>query len=1240
MQILLKDISIDHYPYHGINFNVKHWHKYNHTFKQREDWSKNLIADFITKLEKILKKVDITNLNKVKLRNINLLESCTILTIKDFLIYKVTTNVTNQALNTSVKKKRSASFNKNNIETNTENMNDIFRTNQFFIKQQIYNKRPFLSSNYEDFNLPNDTLFGQFFFSEFYFPEDINYPIPSPQIFVQISPILVNIDFLTLLWLNALSLSLWHEKLIVDRKQTLTLKIQKESIHCDTYLEVIMPKATVSIYPYDTENNLMEKRPNGIEIGFAKICVSNLNYTEPLMFDNFKNTYEQASSSSASLCQLHSHISSRSIKTDIFSKNNKNRNLRMNNLAPCYKEIANNANISFIRCDLSGDSDISKFINIQDTAELSITGLFLRSLNKNAFNKTSKKDLWSIDCDSMWIDMFEGESIKSSNLENSTILQNCSFKLWFINVWEFYNSLNINKASTSKILKHDYESDDYSECFELKKTYYQENLGNNQMAYNDVVEKLKNVIEIEKKIKLTKKRSNSLSITSSESKHNQESNNLYHQIYSKLNIISHLKEIRIVMNHSNIVFLLRLMNVIELFADQIKLDSEKLLKHKSNEKPKFDNLIEPSDLSDALSANLSLIVDLIDIELIINDYHKENTYIMNRFESQNTDKNSFEQKISQVTNDSELIKDDKDEKSSMSLSVSDSIKDQVTKEFENSSSMQLNQDFIADYLKFIYGLNNENQFVFRQGLNNNKNNDALSFSEKNSKITSASPSNINESSTTKNIHSLTNNPSQTNNKIKSFSLLKSNITSKNMASDQLLDLLNDNDSVTDLHLQAFEHEDTISVLSFSSDVISNQNALESTKYHINELQLSSNANIQNVFCNLLGSDSSSSFVSYNQKQSSNQITDSINNTGSFENEIKEKKDKQIQTIKLTRNIKIQFFKLESYFQVYDSDISMILVLDQIQLENKKSHFFDQNGQKTCKNEKKSNTEIVVLFKKLLNDAESKNGMAKIILRNFSIQADIETINGLAELVEDDEYYDKTKASVPINLFIENSNFHLIYHENENKNISVKINKIILNKLANNEIEVSEINMPFGLENNFFLEDNNLLKKKDFHNSIENNYLINTLNDRSIKIAKERSKFKNLNASQFASLVYMLRDSKSENRRLQKVLIIEKEKIRLEQIKNDKLLSELNELKDAYRMEKETDKIKNDNVDGKDNLNFENELRKFEFERKQFESLLKKAEDENEILKQKLKKSEERTIILNIENTNLIKKLNQ
>ena len=56
MQVLFTDLFIDHYPYHKTGQSIKHWNNYNHIFRQREDWSKQLMEDFVSKLQTILNK--------------------------------------------------------------------------------------------------------------------------------------------------------------------------------------------------------------------------------------------------------------------------------------------------------------------------------------------------------------------------------------------------------------------------------------------------------------------------------------------------------------------------------------------------------------------------------------------------------------------------------------------------------------------------------------------------------------------------------------------------------------------------------------------------------------------------------------------------------------------------------------------------------------------------------------------------------------------------------------------------------------------------------------------------------------------------------------------------------------------------------------------------------------------------------------------------------------------------------
>lgn len=428
MQLLFKDICIDYYPYHRFGSTTRHWHNYNPTFKQREEWSKRLFDEFIEKIESILNKscmFSSESLGKLRLKdNINLLEACTVCTLKDFCMFKVTTNMSNKAASGSgIKSKKSggkASNSNITMEQKLSDLDELYTPNEllknelYFIEQQMFNKKAFISSNYAEFNLPPETLFAQCFFSEFYFPQDANYPLPPAQIFIQVAPILVNIDFLTLLWINTLMFSLWREKLIQDQNnvgQATTARAlpppptnvplidhsSRFNLHCDTFFEVVMPKISLTVYPSDMKasENIAGfiNRPSGVEVGFSRVVFSNQSVTR---FADARKV-EQLRSTSVKCYEL---------AREIISKNsdpNGGAEIELNQLAPCFNHLLQNENLYYVRYDFAAN-DKKVNVNITNEAHKAHTGLFLKSLNKNSLNKASNKDIWLLECENMWLD--------------------------------------------------------------------------------------------------------------------------------------------------------------------------------------------------------------------------------------------------------------------------------------------------------------------------------------------------------------------------------------------------------------------------------------------------------------------------------------------------------------------------------------------------------------------------------------------------------------------------------------------------------------------------------------------------------------------------------------------------------------------------------------------------------------------------------------------------------------------
>lgn len=140
-----------------------------------------------------------------------------------------------------------------------------------------------------------------------------------------------------------------------------------------------------------------------------------------------------------------------------------------------------------------------------------------------------------------------------------------------------------------------------------------------------------------------KRRSKSISFETTDS-----CKSLCKSFYSQLNVIGEIKKLRITTNHSQILFLLRLLDTIDVFTNQMKVDTEHTLKHKTQNtidedsnkgKKKFmiksinlDNLDELDENAcfhenverdNQASVNLALAIDDVEIDLIVNDLRKD-----------------------------------------------------------------------------------------------------------------------------------------------------------------------------------------------------------------------------------------------------------------------------------------------------------------------------------------------------------------------------------------------------------------------------------------------------------------------------------------------------------------------------------------------------------------------------------------------------------------------------------------
>lgn len=1161
---MFKDVCLDHYPYHKVGSSTKHWNNYNHTFRQRDEWSKNLLSDFTSNLEEIFKKSKIDEINKSHFKNgIHLLESCSIFTLKDFSIYKVTTNVSNKQANMSSMRAKKFTQEKSITDPITyDSINDFLKMKNYFIEQQMFNMRPFLSSNSSEFNLPSETLFANCFISDFYFPENVNYPVPSQQVYVQISPILLNIDFLTLLWMNTLAFSLWREKLIVDEKdksdKTKTYSLTKNSLHIDTRLEVILPKVNLTIYPVKVDSNVsfrdqsLASRPSGIEVGMAKLVLTNITIGKTNSnFGDFNSTSEIVYKLSSNLIEKN-HNFKQKFSEEI------NNEIRVNNLAPCFKETVQSNGSSLFRNGLGIQSepinDCSQIVNAKE-------GLFLKNLNKNALNKDAAKDIWMAEIESLWVDMIDKENVPFA--------QNASFQVYVTNVWDFLSKSSI-------LLQQDEKEDILNDSIN----------GNYLKAFR----RLEKIICIQNKSEFDaklRKRSNSLSNKSNLINSKIKSELLCKNIYSNLNVASRIKNINLYVNHSQILFLLRFFDVIENFSNQIKIDTEQILKFKGHlpkqsksENSKRSRLKsfkldffdqDPENDTHEPSINLALCIDNIQVELLLDDLRKD---IQFQPDNNKNCESEFLESLSQS--------DPKINEKKLNENFDSTIEDY------NVVTKQTDINLILNYIKFVYGL-----FADMPNFSINFNL-APNFKDlpKEQKLSSDSSFSTEKSSLTSNL---------SNKALSGLTKLTNKLSET--GEDFLAD---DNDNIS--IIMSLAQEDSSSVISENL---------------VDYLKSSPTRSLSSA------SDTSSFTASTGQISKQDQFKSNLSLT-----KLTSTKNQIIQTDSAKTKVKIRLKNLGMYAQTQGENLISLISFDEIKIRDKTSQNLDENKPR----------EIFIRFKKISFDDENRNGLAEIYAENFKFDLDVATLTALVDLIDDtDGFKTEIKETVAIKAFIYSCGVKLIDDpfkslENNPKLLDIFVDCLKFGKTSDNKLLINQIKTK---KNPDFDEHNLRLKlTKSFLNEIK--FIQESKSDFSCIGFRSREN-KKIEPDKFASMVLLLRKEKETNHLLQNSL----EKQKQEASTKEKEMSSKIELVETENqaLKKEIERYKNLSIGNNDTNDYEGDKAKIlnerlEIERKQFESLILGCQQENELLKSKLKKTEDHVSLLNIERECLMKKISQ
>ena len=257
-QVSLAKLQIDYYPYHLARGDRKHWVRYSDT--NHRMWLQNILSSFDTKLLDVLlagqnktplsrggrgqgaNKGDLTS-GEEGLRDLvvsqlsRLMTTNIVVRLADLTLWRVSTSSSPSG-----------------------------RPSQ---PQEL------LKGDCARLHLPPDLPLLHMELTQFYYPGDLDFPLPPPCLLLTVNPITVWLDVLTLIWLNSFALNL--QKSVSMLQDSLQLE-QGDAGYADVKVELVMPRIICA--PRSAPRNPHPLRPSSLQISASKISLANYRSLE------------------------------------------------------------------------------------------------------------------------------------------------------------------------------------------------------------------------------------------------------------------------------------------------------------------------------------------------------------------------------------------------------------------------------------------------------------------------------------------------------------------------------------------------------------------------------------------------------------------------------------------------------------------------------------------------------------------------------------------------------------------------------------------------------------------------------------------------------------------------------------------------------------------------------------------------------------------------------------------------
>ncbi|XP_075578666.1 bridge-like lipid transfer protein family member 3A [Pelecanus crispus] len=285
IQLTFRRMAFDYYPFHRAGDACKHWVRYSEAMETRGQWAKKLVSEFQSKTEKLYEEMDPafarTPLSPFKRK------PDTSLSPHKSPLEK------GHVPPTSLPRLRHPPWNRLRSSCVVVRVDDLDVHQVSTAGQQSKKPSTLLSCSRKFFKLPDQVSAIHIEFTEYYFPDNQDFPVPCPNLYVQLNGLMFTLDTASMLWINLFCLDLYRS--LEQFKAIYKLEDSgKHDEHVDVRLDGFRLKLNIPVEKKVTDH---QDRPQTLCICTSEMTATNTRHAPFCSCQDLQSLFRKFASS-------------------------------------------------------------------------------------------------------------------------------------------------------------------------------------------------------------------------------------------------------------------------------------------------------------------------------------------------------------------------------------------------------------------------------------------------------------------------------------------------------------------------------------------------------------------------------------------------------------------------------------------------------------------------------------------------------------------------------------------------------------------------------------------------------------------------------------------------------------------------------------------------------------------------------------------------------------------------------